>query len=207
MPAAPDLLLETDLARRLKAAGPGAIAGVDEAGRGPWAGPVMTAAVLLDPRDIPAGLDDSKKLSKSRREALFAEICVKAHVGIAWASPARIDAMNIRAATLWAMRRAVLALPLAPAGALVDGRDVPDGLPCPGESVVKGDARSLAIAAASIVAKVARDRMLLALDAQLPGYGFAAHKGYGTAAHAAALAKLGVTPHHRRSFRPIRELL
>lgn len=207
MPAAPDLSLETDLARRLKAAGPGAIAGVDEAGRGPWAGPVVTAAVILDPRDIPAGLNDSKKLTEARRAALFIEICAKAHVGIAWASPERIDAMNIRAATLWAMRRSVLSLPLVPAGVLVDGRDVPEGLECPGENVIKGDARALAIAAASIVAKVTRDRMLLRLDALLPGYGFAAHKGYGTAAHAEALQRLGVTPHHRRSFRPIRALL
>ncbi|MXN66077.1 ribonuclease HII [Stappia sp. GBMRC 2046] len=182
------------------------LAGVDEAGRGPWAGPVVTAAVILDYARLPAGLNDSKKLTEARREALFEEICGTADVSVAYASPARIDVMNIRGATLWAMTRAVAGLGLAPQACLIDGRDVPPSLALPAQAVVRGDGRLLAVAAASIVAKVVRDRLMVRLDAHVPGYGFAGHKGYGTAEHAAALSRLGPCAHHRRSFRPIRDL-
>ena len=203
LPKTPDLKLERKLAKRVGKL----IAGVDEAGRGPWAGRVVTAAVILEPKNIPAGLNDSKKLSEARREALYGEICEAAHVGICLASVQRIDDTNIRAATLWAMTRAVLALPMRPDGILIDGRDVPSGLPSEGESVIKGDARSQSIAAASIVAKVTRDRLMLRLAELFPDYGYESHKGYGTAAHAEALDLHGVTKHHRQSFRPIRERL
>lgn len=197
---------DTSFERELEALHGGPIAGVDEAGRGPWAGPVVTAAVCFTGR-VPQGLNDSKKLTEARRDALFDEICACADVGIAFASPSRIDAMNIRAATLWAMVRAVKALPVAPGSVLVDGRDLPAAMPCPGRFLIKGDALSASVAAASIVAKVTRDRVMCRLGALLPGYGFEQHKGYGTALHAEALARLGVTVHHRRSFRPIRALL
>lgn len=183
------------------------LAGIDEAGRGPWAGPVVTAAVILDYTRLPEGLDDSKKLTEARREALFEEICATADVSLAYASPARIDTMNIRAATLWAMTRAAAGLQRAPQACLIDGKDTPPSLAMPSQAVVRGDGRLLAIAAASIVAKVARDRLMVRLDALAPGYGFAGHKGYGTAEHAAALSRLGPSVHHRRSFRPIRDFL
>ena len=179
------------------------LAGIDEAGRGPWAGPVSVAAVILEAGDIPDGLADSKALSEAAREGLYEEILARAHVGLAFASPATIDTMNIRAATLAAMARATRALDLSPAFCLVDGRDVPPDLPAPGVAVVKGDARLQCIAAASIVAKVARDRLMKRMDHVWPEHGLARHKGYGTAAHAAALARSGVTPLHRRSFRPV----
>lgn len=185
----------------------GLLAGIDEAGRGPWAGPVVTAAVILDPEAIPAGLDDSKALTEAARERLFPAILAAADVAIVMAPVAEIDSVGIRRATLAAMTRAARALVHPPAFALIDGVDVPPGLPCPAEALVKGDARSLSIAAASIVAKVARDRLMIRLDAVYPGYGFARHKGYGTAAHSQALARLGVTPVHRTSFRPVRLLL
>ncbi len=180
------------------------VAGVDEAGRGPLAGPVVAAAVVLDRGDIPDGLNDSKQLSEADRERLFGLIIGSSHV--AWsASPAgEIDAINIRQATLVAMTRAVLALPIAPGHVLIDGRDVPDGLIKTGQALVKGDARSVSIAAASIVAKVMRDRMMVRADAEFPGYGFAAHKGYGTATHREAIKLLGPCPIHRKSFAPIR---
>lgn len=201
--SAPDMSLEKALVQQC---GP-VIAGVDEAGRGPWAGPVVCAAVVI-PDDVTlSGLNDSKKLSASAREALYERICQSALVGLASASPARIDKMNIRAATLWAMRQAILSLPTEPHAALIDGRDVPPGLPCRGEAVIKGDGRSMSIAAASIVAKVTRDRMMTQLAKAFPQYGFESHKGYGTALHTAALSQFGVTAHHRRSFKPIRELL
>ena len=203
--ADPDLALERRAARAPKGAGP--VCGVDEAGRGPLAGPVVAAAVVLDLRRLPSGLDDSKRLTEAERERLFAEICAGHAVAVAFGSVARIDALNIRGATLWAMARAVRALPVAPGHVLVDGLDLPPGLPCPGEAVVKGDARSLSIAAASIVAKVARDRLMVRLAAACPGYGFEEHKGYGTAAHRAALVRLGPSVHHRRSFEPVRSLL
>ena len=188
------------------AAGHRIIAGVDEAGRGPWAGPVVAAAVVLDPNAIPAGIADSKKLTAERRDALFDEIFAAAQVGIAFADAERIDRDNILAATMWAMQRAVAGLEPRPSLVLVDGNRAP-ALDCAIETIIKGDALSLSIAAASIVAKVSRDRMMARLDAQYPGYGFAQHKGYGTAQHSAALARYGVTPLHRRSFKPVRDAL
>lgn len=195
---APDFALE----RELLARGCSLVAGVDEVGRGPLAGPVGVAAVILDPDDPPEGVDDSKALSPQRREALSELVFAKARsVSIAFASAEEIDALNIRGATLLAMARAVNGLSLRPAFALVDGRDVPDGLCCPARAIVRGDARSASIAAASIVAKVARDALMARLDAACPGYGFARHAGYATRAHIEALARLGPTPFHRRSFR------
>lgn len=187
--------------RGLRAAGFPLVAGLDEAGRGPLAGPVSAAAVVLDPGDLPEGIDDSKALGTAQREMLCAAILDRAlAVGIGFASAAEIDSVNIRQATFAAMRRAVRALPLAPDHLLIDGRDVPPGLPCPARALVKGDSLSLSIAAASIVAKVTRDRLMIRLDASHPDYGFAIHKGYPTAAHRAALARLGPTPFHRWSF-------
>jgi ribonuclease HII len=179
------------------------VIGVDEAGRGPLAGPVVAAAVVLDRRRVPEGLDDSKKLSAGTREILFAELVCSAAVSVAAAPPAMIDEVNILGATLSAMARAVAGLGLADAVALIDGRQVPVGLDCLGVGVVKGDARSLSIAAASIVAKVVRDRMCAVLDGAIPDYGIARHKGYATAAHLAALSRAGVSEHHRMSFEPV----
>ena len=201
--AGPDFSLEADVMRRHGRF----VAGVDEVGRGPLAGPVVTAAVILDPDAIPPGLNDSKKLSHARREALFALICTSAHVCVASASPRQIDALNIRGATLWAMTEALRGLPVTPDYALFDGRDVAPGAPCPGMNVIKGDGRSASIAAASIVAKVTRDRMMMRVGRLFPGYGFETHMGYGTAAHLEALDRLGVCEHHRTSFRPIAERL
>jgi ribonuclease HII len=183
------------------------VAGVDEVGRGPLAGPVCVAAVILDPKNLPRGLDDSKKLSASRREALSVEIFARAlAVSVALAPAAEIDAVNIRQATLNAMARAARALALPPQFVLVDGKDLPE-LPCPGRAVIKGDATSLSIAAASIVAKVARDRLMARLDGLHPGYGFAVHAGYPTEAHRAALRQLGPCREHRRSYKPVRLLV
>jgi len=188
-------------------AGARRIVGVDEAGRGPLAGPVVAAAVVWRDGGMPAGLNDSKKLSAARREALFGEIAAACAFAVAVAPPAIIDRLNIRGATLWAMRQAVLALGDLPEHALIDGRDVPPGLPCPGEAIVGGDRISVSIAAASIVAKVMRDRMCPVMDRDAPGFGFAGHKGYGTAAHLTALGAAGPSPHHRRSFAPVRDML
>lgn len=185
---------------------PDVIAGVDEAGRGPLAGPVVAAAVVLRPDHAIIGVDDSKKLTADRREALFAEIMAGAHVGVAAASATMIDRLNIHHATLSAMARAVARLPVPPASARIDGKYVPRMLSCPGEAVIGGDASDPAIAAASIVAKVVRDRIMIALDGRYPDFGFARHKGYPTAAHRAALARFGPTPHHRRSFGPVADL-
>ncbi len=182
------------------------IAGVDEAGRGPWAGPVVAAAVILDPRAIPPGLDDSKKLSARKRDTLNARLFSCALVGVGQASVAEIDALNILNASLLAMARAVAALPVAPTFALVDGNRPPD-LSCRVETMISGDARSLSIAAASIIAKVTRDRIMYDLDTEFPGYGWKTNQGYGTMAHQAGLASLGVTPHHRRSFKPVHKML
>jgi len=182
----------------------GRLCGVDEAGRGPWAGPVVTAAVILDYDRVPEGLNDSKKLTEAKREDLFAAIVSSAHVGVASASPSTIDQVNIRTATLSAMVRAVNHLALVPDYVLVDGRDVPHGLKQPGQALIKGDGRCLCVAAASIVAKVTRDRMMAALERNCPGYGFAQHKGYGVPQHQGALEKLGPSPHHRMSFKPVR---
>jgi ribonuclease HII len=181
------------------------IAGVDEAGRGPLAGPVAAAAVILDAANIPLGITDSKKLSPAERARLFPLILAQARaVAFSFASPAEIDILNIRGATLLAMRRAVLALAISPDLVLVDGRDVPPGLPCEGRAIIGGDAIEASIGAASIVAKVMRDKLMLRLDAQNPGYGFAIHKGYPTAQHRAAIAALGPTVHHRLSYAPFR---
>lgn len=182
------------------------LAGVDEAGRGPLAGPVMVAAVVLDPARRIDGLEDSKRLTEAAREALSAEIQAKAR---AWAIVAveaeEIDRLNILRATLEGMRRAVAMLTPAPARVLVDGNRLPPGLSMPAEALVKGDARVAAISAASILAKVARDRRMREAEALHPGYGFALHKGYPTPAHLEALQRLGPCPLHRRSFAPVRE--
>ena len=186
---------------------PGLLAGVDEAGRGPLAGPVVAAAVILDPRQPLAGLADSKKLTARRRERLYDEICAKALCcSIALASVAEIDRLNILQATLLAMQRAVAGLRLPPAKVLVDGNRLPT-LGVLAEAIVDGDATVPAISAASILAKVQRDRWCAEVDAQWPQYGFAAHKGYGTAAHLAALRAHGACEHHRRSFAPVAAVL
>ncbi|MDF1692847.1 MAG: ribonuclease HII [Zhongshania sp.] len=182
-------------------------AGVDEVGRGPLCGDVVTAAVILDPAKPIAGLKDSKKLTEKRREALFVEIQEKAlSYCIARASVAEIDEINILQASLLAMHRAVAGLSIQPEYVLVDGNKVPKW-PYRAEAVVKGDSRVPAIAAASILAKVTRDREMVALDSQYPGYGIAGHKGYPTKAHMEALQRLGVTPIHRRSYAPVRAAL
>jgi ribonuclease HII len=190
-----------------ESSGPHPVCGIDEAGRGPWAGPVVAAAVILNPKAIPEGLDDSKRLTAARREALVAELETAAVIGVGRASVEEIVAMNILQASFLAMRRAVAALGSRPALALVDGGMLPPGLPCPARAVVGGDGLALSIAAASIVAKVARDRIMVALSQQFPGYGWETNMGYGTAAHAEGLARLGVSPHHRRSFQPIHNIL
>ena len=181
------------------------VAGVDEAGRGPWAGPVIAAAVILDPKAIPEGLDDSKKLTEGQRDELFNYLVSHATCATAAGSVVRIDRDNVLDATMWAMAEAVRGLPVKPACVLVDGNKTPE-LPCTSRAIVKGDALSLSIAAASIIAKVTRDRLMLDMAAGFPGYGWERNKGYGTKEHADALARLGPTPYHRRSFKPIREL-
>jgi ribonuclease HII len=186
---------------------PGLVAGVDEAGRGPLAGPVVAAAVILDDLRPIAGLADSKKLTAARREALFDEIRAKALCcSIAEASVEEIDELNILQATMLAMRRAVMGLRLKPVLVLVDGNRIPV-LDMQAEAIVKGDALVQAISAASILAKVHRDRWCERLDAQYPQYGFAGHKGYGTAAHLSALQAHGACPEHRRSFSPVAKVL
>ena len=183
------------------------VVGVDEAGRGPLAGPVVVSAVRLDPNRIPSGLNDSKKLTAERREELFAEILAVADVAIVSAPPSDILNLNIRGATLAAMTRAVRALPCTADCVLIDGRDIPPGLPCPGIALIGGDGRSVSIAAASIVAKVMRDRMCAIMDCDAPDFGFAGHKGYGTAAHLKALNLHGPSRHHRSAFAPVAALL
>lgn len=185
----------------------GFIAGVDEVGRGPWAGPVVAAAVILNPRQIPPGLDDSKKLTAAKRQMLAKQIYATSHVSIAQASVEEIDTLNIRQATLQAMERAVKGLTTAPHFVFVDGNVVPPNLACPAQWVVKGDSKVLSIAAASIVAKVYRDEMMAKLAETYPHYAWENNAGYGTKAHQAGLASHGVTPHHRRSFRPVANLL
>lgn len=187
-------------------AGNAPVAGADEVGRGPWAGPVVAAAVILDPERVPEGLDDSKKLSAARREALFEIICATAEVSLAFAPPERIDRTDIRQATLWALARACAGLSIAPRLLLVDGRDIPP-VTCAAQAIIGGDGLVASIAAASIVAKVTRDRLMVELGRTHPGYGFERHMGYGTAEHQAALATLGVCRHHRTSFAPIRARL
>jgi len=184
--------------------GLGPVCGVDEAGRGPWAGPVSAGAVILHGRKVPKGLNDSKKLSARQREVLEIEIKSRAVAwGVGFASVEEIATLNILQATGLAMRRAVEALATAPAYALVDG-NYAFSLPCPVKTVVKGDGLSCSIAAASILAKVARDRLMAEMDEVYPGYGFAAHKGYRAPVHAAALLELGPCPIHRRSWAPVR---
>lgn len=181
------------------------LAGVDEAGRGSWAGPVVAAAVVLPDGWCPPELDDSKRLSPARREHLFAEIAGAAAWAACAVSPAEIDRHDILRATLAAMARAVARLPRSPELVLVDGLQLPP-LPCPGEALVRGDGRSAAVAAASVVAKVLRDRIMCAWDRRWPGYGFARHKGYGSPAHREALIRLGPCALHRRSYRPVAAL-
>ena len=199
----PDLTLE----HALHARGLAVIAGVDEAGRGPLAGPVAAAAVILPPAFTRPGLDDSKKLSPARRDALYHALTTTPglHWSLAWASAAEIDSLNILRATHLAMRRAVADLPVTPDRCLIDGLPVRD-FPWPHDAIVKGDGRSLSIAAASIIAKVSRDRLMLELDAECPQYGFAKHQGYGTKHHLAALRLHGPCRHHRRSFQPVAQL-
>ncbi len=217
----PDFALETAIRARLGERV--LVIGLDEAGRGPWAGPVVAAAAWLDPQRCPAelrrGLDDSKRLSPARRAELLEMLEDSAArgtvaLGLGAAGVAEIDEINILQATLRAMARAAADLTAglaarggrAPDAALVDGNRLPE-LPCPAEAVVGGDGLSLSIAAASILAKVTRDRRMAALAKAHPGYGWERNQGYGTAEHRAALARLGVTPEHRRSFRPVREAL
>ena len=182
------------------------VAGCDEAGRGPLAGPVVAAAVILDPARVPRGLNDSKKLTPEAREKLYWKICASAQVAVAFAPPTRIDDDNIRQASLWALARAVRALPVRPRLVFVDGCDR-IAVPCDCEAVIGGDGVVASIAAASIVAKVTRDRLMARLGLAHPGYGFERHMGYSVPEHFAALSKLGPTIHHRRSFAPVAELL
>ncbi|HDR28504.1 ribonuclease HII [Rhodovulum sp.] len=199
----PDFSLETDALAR----GARIVVGVDEVGRGPLAGPVTAAAVRLDPAAIPPGLDDSKRLTPARRAALARALMDCAEVSIAHASVAEIDALNILRASHLAMCRAIAGLPAPPDLALVDGNLLPVDLPCPGLAIVKGDARSLSIAAASIMAKEARDRIMVELAQHFPGYGWDRNAGYPTRAHVQALRDIGVSPHHRRSFAPVHNIL
>jgi ribonuclease HII len=184
------------------------VAGVDEAGRGPLAGPLAVAAVILDPRHPIDGLDDSKKLSAAHREALYTQIVAHA---LAWSvvliEVEEIDRINIFQATMTGMSRALRGLQLPAQEAWIDGNQLPRDLPCPGHAIVGGDALEPAISAASIIAKVSRDRLMIAMEATWPGYGFAAHKGYCTRLHLEALQRLGPCPQHRRSFAPVRMLL
>ncbi|MFV1462841.1 MULTISPECIES: ribonuclease HII [unclassified Phaeobacter] len=183
------------------------IAGVDEVGRGPLAGPVTAAAVILDADNIPEGLNDSKKLSAKRREAVEASIFAQAEVAIAHGSVEEIDSLNILRASHLAMERAVAALDPAPDYLLIDGNLIPKGLLQTSEFVIKGDSKSVSIAAASIVAKLARDRIMVDLAQQFPGYGWEKNAGYPSKQHRDALVNLGVTPHHRRSFKPVHNIL
>jgi ribonuclease HII len=178
------------------------VAGCDEVGRGPLAGPVVAAAVVLDPNRIPKGIDDSKRLTAARREELFEEIVATASFAVACASIARIDRDNILRASLWALARAVHALPDAPKHVFVDGRDRIE-IACECEPVIGGDGLVLSIAAASIVAKVTRDRLMCKLAQDCPGYGFETHKGYAVPGHLEALGRLGPSPHHRSFFAPV----
>ncbi|WP_170417266.1 ribonuclease HII [Ruegeria atlantica] len=183
------------------------IAGVDEVGRGPLAGPVVAAAVILNPEDIPEGLNDSKKLTAKRRVAMDAAVRDRAEFAIAEASVAEIDEHNILRASHLAMERAVAALDPPPDYLLIDGNMIPRGLTIPAQAVVKGDAHSVSIAAASIIAKNWRDQLMVDLAQQHPGYGWEKNAGYPSKQHREALQNLGVTPHHRRSFKPVHNIL
>ena len=199
----PDYSLETSAL----SLGARVIAGVDEVGRGPLAGPVTAAAVILDASRIPNGLNDSKKLTAKRREALSEELEAVAHISVAHASVEEIDSLNILRASHLAMERAVEGLPVTPDYLLIDGNLIPRGLSIPSEAVVRGDARSFSIAAASIVAKLCRDRIMWDLAQHYPGYGWETNMGYPSKSHRLALENLGVTPHHRRSFKPVHNIL
>ena len=192
--------------RRARRRGARLVAGVDEAGRGPLAGPVVVAAVVFEKR-YPDGLDDSKKLTAAERERLYDLILARGVVSVVVASRARIDRMNILRASLWGMTRAVGGLSVRPDHVLVDGNMLPGGLPCGAEAIVSGDALSISIAAASIIAKVTRDRLMSRLGRAFPDYGFEEHKGYSTPGHFEALERHGPSIHHRRSFAPVREKL
>lgn len=182
------------------------LCGVDEAGRGPWAGPVSAAAVILDPARPISGLNDSKKLTEKKRVLLETEIRENALFwGLGWASAQEIDELNIRQATHLAWRRAVEAMGAVPDFIQIDGNDLPKGLPCEAEAIIKGDGKVAEISAASILAKTARDRLMVDLDETWPGYGFGKHKGYGVKAHSEALIDLGPCPEHRMSFKPVAE--
>ncbi|MFQ5438163.1 MAG: ribonuclease HII [Paracoccaceae bacterium] len=199
----PDYLLETEA----RANGVHLVAGVDEVGRGPLAGPVVAAAVILDPDRIPKGLKDSKKLTTKRRDALFEQIVACADYALGEASVDEIHSINILQASMLAMRRALGGLLHPPALALIDGNRVPEGLNCRAQAIIGGDDRVLSIAAASIVAKVTRDALMRGLARSCPGYGWETNAGYGTRQHLEALKRLGVTPHHRVSFRPVHNIL
>ncbi len=199
----PDYSFET----AARAGGATRVAGVDEVGRGPLAGPVTAAAVILDPACIPDGLNDSKVLTAKRRDVLYARIVGCAEISVAHASVDEIDALNILRASHLAMERAVAGLKRPAAHLLIDGNLLPRGLTVPAECIVKGDARCLSISAASIIAKTCRDRIMVDLAQQHPGYGWERNAGYGTKEHLLALQNLGVTPHHRRSFKPIHNIL
>jgi ribonuclease HII len=195
----PNFRVERNLLKR----GIWPVAGIDEAGRGPLAGPVAAAAVILDPRKLPRGLNDSKLLTAEERERLYEVIMRQAlAVAVAFASAAEIDRINIRQATFSAMRRALFALSVAPRHVLIDGNDLPPGLDLPAETIVKGDAANSSIAAASIIAKVTRDRLMRRLCRLYPAYRFSEHYGYATNAHVATIAEHGPCPFHRLSFRP-----
>lgn len=200
---APDFSFESAALSR----GFGCVAGVDEVGRGPLAGPVTAAAVVLIETCIPDGLADSKTLTRERRESLCARLHEVAVVSVAHATVQEIDSLNILRASHLAMVRALAGLARRADHALIDGNIVPDGLGCPAEAIVKGDARCLSIAAASIAAKVARDRIMVELSQHFPGYGWETNVGYSTKAHLNALQDLGPTPHHRRSFAPVHNIL
>jgi ribonuclease HII len=203
-------LPDFEFEKKYHAQGFNRIVGIDEAGRGPWAGPVVAAAVILNPKNtndaLLAELDDSKKLSAPKRDALYEALQQSADVGVGKASVEEIDTINILQATFLAMTRAVESLPSAPDFALVDGNKLPP-LSCPAEAIIKGDSRSLSIAAASIIAKVTRDRIMTELGEIHPGYAWEKNKGYGTKAHQAGLEQRGVTEHHRKSYRPIINIL
>jgi len=198
---------DDSLEQALRAQGFLRIAGVDEVGRGPIAGPVTAAAVILDPQAKPEGLNDSKKLTARRRETLERALWDSAEVAIAHASVEEIDEINILRASHLAMERAIAALDPAPDFLLIDGNMIPAGLTLPARAVVGGDARSVSISAASIMAKTCRDRLMVDLAQQHPGYGWESNAGYPTKSHKEALRNLGVTPHHRRSFRPVHNIL
>lgn len=201
------MVMSLELEESLWARGVRHVAGVDEVGRGPLAGPVVAAAVVLNRESIPEGLDDSKKLTAKRREFLAPLLRQSAQIGLGVASVEEIDALNILQASLLAMRRAVADLPVLPGHLLIDGNRLPQGLPCPATPVVGGDARSPSIAAASIVAKIWRDDVMRKAATQFPGYGWETNAGYPTKCHKSALRNLGVTPFHRRSFAPVRDIL